>query len=178
MGLFARKPEAPTAPAEAATAIDDENPPGPTVAELEAELEAADAAAENGDSEGHRDRRVIADEIHTAKRAARMAASLGTGDSAPVTRKEFEQHQFATAAYIVGIEAALCDPMVKPRDVLNTVLRNADAIGLSRAQAKELDGFRHRIDVVRKHYGDWDTRTSSQRAYAERAAAMRRPRLA
>ena len=168
----AKKPPAPAVPAEA---DNDEGRPH-DVAALEAELEAAQAAAENGDEWNGRDPSVIEDELHAAELAARVASDLNTGAEGNVTRKELEEFKVAVAVAFVGIEAALRDPSVSPRSVLDLVSANVAAIGFSRAQAKELADFEHRANVVGKHYHDWDRRTKSQREYAAREAAMRRPR--
>jgi hypothetical protein len=161
------------APAAAPVTIDNESPRD--VAALEAELDAARAAAENGE-EGHRDPAVIEAEMYAAEHAARVAADLNTGASGNVTRKEFEEYKTATAIAFIGIEDALRDPTVSPREVLNLISANVATIGLSRSQAKALDDFAQRIDVVRRHYSNWDRETASERAEARRQAAFRRPR--
>jgi hypothetical protein len=164
------------APAEAPVTVDDESPHD-VVAALEAELDAAMAAAEKGE-EGHRDLAVIEAEFHAAEHAARVAADLNTGASGNVTRKEFEEYKTATAVAFIGIEAALHDPTVSPREVLNLISAHVAAIGFSRSQAKALDDFAQRIDVVRRHYSNWDRETASERAHARHEAALRRPRYA
>jgi hypothetical protein len=164
-----------SAPAAAPVTIDDESPRD--VAELDAELDAAMAAAEKGE-EGHRDLAVIEGELHAAEHAARVAADLNMGASGNVTRKEFEEYKTATAVAFIGIEAALRDSMVSPREVLHLISAHVAAIGFSRSQAKALDDFAQRIDVVGRHYSNWDQQTAAERAYARREAALRRPRLA
>jgi hypothetical protein len=121
---------------------------------------------------------VIQAELDAAEHAARVAADLNMGASGNITRKEFEEFKTAVAVAFVGIEAALRDSMVSPREVLNLISAHVAAIGFSRSQAKQLDDFAHRIDVVNKYYGNWDQQTASERAHARREAALRRPRLA
>jgi hypothetical protein len=104
-----------------------------------------------------------------------VATDLSTGANEQPTRKEFEAFKVAVAAVFLGLERALREPNVRPLSVPELIAAVSREIGLSRAQAREIAGLLHVIEMVNRHFGDWDRKTISARTQAARDAARRRP---